>query len=329
MRFLGPVVEQLDRALVELSADHAINHRHALILVDNAVELLIHRYAVEAAEAPPWRKARLSWQQKQWARGQSFDDKLKVMELLGAMSADERAFARICHTYRNQLYHVGLRHEAIMQALARAYFLLACELFMRLQPRGMSFGKRDRESAIGKRIFGEKGMGGFDAIRQIGPDLAGACPSDPDLKTTLTREADRILDEMVEWLDFLVEGQRPHVTTKQKELREAQMWHDFGEAIAAHHEAREKAGLPRDNPRPCDVMTLPWKPRHATLPEQRWRQQIRDIAKAATDAGALQRYEAFRAKTVYLHGALRRSVGALEEEIERQIDAAREWRRGA
>lgn len=329
MRFLGPVVEQLDRALAELSADHAINHRHALILVDNAVELLIHRYGVEAADAPPWRKVQLSWQQKQWARGQNFDDKLKVMELLGVISADERGFASICHTYRNQLYHVGLGHEAIMQALARAYFRLACDLFTRLQPRGMSYGRRDRESAIVKRIFGEKGMGGFDAVRRIGPELAAACPHAPELHPTLSREADRLLDEMVEWLDFLVEGQRPHVTTKQKELREAQMWHDFGEAIAEHHEAREKAGLPRDNPRPCDVMTLPWKPRHATLPEQRWRQQIREIAKAPSDAGALQRYEAFRSKTAYLHSALRRSVAALEEEIDRQIDAARERRSGS
>lgn len=328
MRFLGPVVEQLDRALIELCADHAINHRLALILVDNAVELLIHRYGVDAAKAPPWRKVQLSWQHKQWAKGQNFDDKLKVMESLGVMSADERAFSAICHEYRNQLYHVGLNHEAIMQALARYYFLLACDLFTRLRPNGMSWGKRDRESAIGKRIFGGSGFGNLSDLDKIGPALAAQCPSEPELRDALTREAERALDEMVWGLNFMVEGQLPRVTTWQNELREAQMWYDFDDALTQHRDASDKAGLPPDNPRPCDIMVLPWKPRHAALPEQRWRQQIKEIGKAATDAEALKRYEAFRTKTAYLHGALMNAVGALEAEIDRQIDAVRERRCG-
>jgi hypothetical protein len=43
MRFATLVVEQLDRAATELAVAHPINARIALILVDNAAELIIHR----------------------------------------------------------------------------------------------------------------------------------------------------------------------------------------------------------------------------------------------------------------------------------------------
>ena len=42
MQELLTVVEQLDRASTELLTDHPINNRLALILIDNATELMLH-----------------------------------------------------------------------------------------------------------------------------------------------------------------------------------------------------------------------------------------------------------------------------------------------
>ena len=43
MRYVITIVEQLDRAAAELTTDHPINNRLALILIDNATELILHR----------------------------------------------------------------------------------------------------------------------------------------------------------------------------------------------------------------------------------------------------------------------------------------------
>lgn len=43
MRSATLIVEQVDRAATELAVDHPLNARIALILIDNAAELIIHR----------------------------------------------------------------------------------------------------------------------------------------------------------------------------------------------------------------------------------------------------------------------------------------------
>ena len=43
MRFILPLAEQLDRAAAELSAARPLSSRMALILIDNAFELMCHQ----------------------------------------------------------------------------------------------------------------------------------------------------------------------------------------------------------------------------------------------------------------------------------------------
>ena len=47
VRYILTIVEQLDRAARELATDHPINNRLALILVDNATELMLHRQCTD------------------------------------------------------------------------------------------------------------------------------------------------------------------------------------------------------------------------------------------------------------------------------------------
>ena len=43
MKFFSTIIEQLDKAIAEIAVDQPINSRLALILIDNATELLMHR----------------------------------------------------------------------------------------------------------------------------------------------------------------------------------------------------------------------------------------------------------------------------------------------
>src|SRR5262245_14126366 len=109
MRYVTTIVEQLDRAASELATDHPINSRLALILIDNATELILHRRCTDELEWDHIR-AKLSGLERRQARGQFLEGKLKVLEVLGDLKPEERQFVRVAHEYRNELYHIGLKH---------------------------------------------------------------------------------------------------------------------------------------------------------------------------------------------------------------------------
>jgi hypothetical protein len=56
MRYVMPIVEQLDRAAQELAIDHPINNRLALILIDNATELILHGRCTDQIEEDKERR---------------------------------------------------------------------------------------------------------------------------------------------------------------------------------------------------------------------------------------------------------------------------------
>ena len=117
MRFALTVVEQLDRAATELAVDNPINNRLALILIDNAAELLIHRQCVghvenhsvysrlskaheaisllkpeadESGFSEDIRQNLMTTGQLKGAKGNYFDPKLKVLKQMGDLSQSER-----------------------------------------------------------------------------------------------------------------------------------------------------------------------------------------------------------------------------------------------
>ena len=183
MRYVLTIVEQLDRAATELTTDHPINNRMALILIDNATELILHRQCSGRLESDRWMsrlsslrqsiaqhrssendlespedsdEPQLTLKQRAQAEGKSLDGKLKVLEHLGDIIGTERRFITIAHEYRNELYHVGLSHDHIIRAIAGYYFLLCCDLFVRMKGGGVFsrvFSSDDKYSEVAKRYF--------------------------------------------------------------------------------------------------------------------------------------------------------------------------------
>ena len=164
MRYVLTIVEQMDRAARELVTDHPINNRLALILVDNAMEVMLHRQCTDRLELdsmasglwkahetlihgesandhPPFsvdlKKDVMTHKQRSQAKGIFLDGKLKVLESMEDITSKERRFIAIAHGYRNELYHVGLTHDEIIRPLAAQYFLLSCDLFVRLGNKGI------------------------------------------------------------------------------------------------------------------------------------------------------------------------------------------------
>lgn len=150
MKYLTTCVEQLDRAGVELQADHPIGDRISLILTDNIVELMIHAECkavfslhqhdeVKDNQASPYGQGA-----KSRVLGQHFDEKLKFLRKEGRLSDSEASFIRISHSIRNTAYHAGQLDENFLHPLAWEYHELACSLFPRIGPAYFSSSGSDK-----------------------------------------------------------------------------------------------------------------------------------------------------------------------------------------
>ncbi|WP_244814125.1 hypothetical protein [Caballeronia sp. Lep1P3] len=145
MKTLTTYVEQLDRAAEEMRVGTDVGNRLALILVDNVIELMLHRYCesrfgwagMMASPDAPQRYSRAS---KARVLGNRFDEKVRFVRAENRLSEIEANFVGLCHKYRNEAYHVGLSRENILFPVAALYHELACELFLRLDTKTRSHG---------------------------------------------------------------------------------------------------------------------------------------------------------------------------------------------
>lgn len=128
MRFFEIVLEQLDLAAELLHSRNPTQSRLALILVDNAAEYALHRYAVDwlARYPVPYQLPVLERKKlhKKRARvlGQHIKPKIAFARLQNAITADQATFIREAHEFRNQAYHAGRTHDSIITELATTYF---------------------------------------------------------------------------------------------------------------------------------------------------------------------------------------------------------------
>lgn len=61
------------------------------------------------------------------AVGRSFEAKVKFARLEAKLSEEAARTINVLHEFRNEVYHVGLQHQAILPNLALFYFDVACE----------------------------------------------------------------------------------------------------------------------------------------------------------------------------------------------------------
>jgi len=177
MRFATLIVEQLDRATTELAVDHPLNARLALILVDNAVELIIPRRCERLVRADKKSVApTLTAAKRRAVLGRFFEEKIKFHEKAASLSVGERHFIAELHGHRNTLYHVGLKNNDIIRALAVGYLQLTCDLLVRFDDRSLGWPKDLVIAPALHRYFPEAARGlhfpGFDTAHVAGELLA-------------------------------------------------------------------------------------------------------------------------------------------------------------
>ena len=355
MRYILTIVEQLDRAAHELSTDHPINSRLALMLIDNATELVLHRQCTDRLESDDlWAGIHKATQaivrdhpeaaidddstvvllrpeQRSSIRGQHLNPKLHVLEEMGDLTGVERQFIATAHSYRNELYHVGLKHDPIIRAVAGQYFLLCCELFVRMGDLSFfkhSYSSSDEYTSVARRYLPTRdGEIDFSSVDNglLADKLRGALPDGlPDLSAVLADSAHKCILEVKRDFDFLVQ-ENPFELDTQKMLEVAQWQHDLAEAIQKEDLVGHwiDADYRESHARIAADLEVDWKQRYAAIPIESWTRRATAVGNETDPLKAMGRYRSLRKSMEYLEESIMSAAADLDQWIQMEIDKAR------
>ena len=358
MKYILTIVEQLDRAIGELAIDHPINNRLALILIDNATELILHRQCMGRLEldklnmnhlrmietilehgsqvTPPeladdLRNRVLTPKQRKSAKGKFLDDKLKVLEKVGDLSSSERRFIAIAHEYRGELYHVGLSHDDIIRAIAGCYFMLCCDLFVRMSNlgvMGVTISSDDVYSDVAKRYLPLRD-GRLDLFNveygTLADKLRSGLPDGlPQLSETLAASANSAIEEAVESFDFLISS-NPRGMDDGEMLEQAQWDQDLAKALEKYHVDDSLTGAEYREiyTKAKESIAEDWYPRQTSIPSERWLRRSMAVAREPDPLVAMALYQSLRNDMSYLEEAIQSEAYELDRWIENEIDRRR------
>lgn len=327
--FLASVIEQLDLALEHIQKGDVHNARFGLMLTDNALELVLHRHAKDKAQevkAAAWRREPYAHQRAlDKALGRNFRDKVSFARATGLVTERVGQTLAIMHDFRNEVYHVGLQHEAILPALSRFYFEVSCGLMMAYRPDYFSWGSAQVLPERAKKYFvGDRfSPGGRDDFSKGCTSLMEACGHvASNTVATLADHLDSVIEEQDTCIDVVAQG----VYVGQKTIRDeavigCQTW-----PLAFSEKGKEFARS-RGFTGSLGSLTK-WLGTNYPLdfksdPIQQWRQSAQKLRTETNAHAALHRYDSFMTKTAELREWILEAAAACEAEIDAAVERAR------
>ncbi|MBX5021158.1 hypothetical protein [Rhizobium lentis] len=333
LMFLASVLDQMDLALEHIQKGSVHDARFGLMLTDNAIELAMHELAKNKHS-----ELKTSWylrekyqhtKELEEAMGRVFEAKLKFAKLEGLLTDEQARTVALMHDFRNELYHVGLQHEAILPALSRFYFSTACAVLGAYPIRYFGYLVGIQLPERSKKYFTTRGD--YSPAEQ--DDFAKACQTmeaqcnhkKADTIRALADNMQQIVNEQDTNLDIVAEG----VYASQRQTRdqatvECQTW-----PLAFSEEGRKFAqakGFAIDERAPgllFQWLCANYPVRFKKDPIPSWERQVARLRSKGNPHVALENYAAFMEHTAQLREALDESAMAAEAEIDRLIDERR------
>lgn len=324
-QFLCDNIDQLDLALDQLAIKDRNFDRFAFMLIDNVVELTLHKFSQDKASANErWRSlGEEKYDAKVVARalGPNFDGKTKAAFKFGLIDEVTSESLLNLHSFRNTAYHQGLRHEGILHALAIFYFRIACKVLCAYEPGGFYWASTDKISHRALKYLGNTSSLGFlDEFRGAFQRLDWVAKSmGDDLVADLSKDMSSTIDAADENLDFLAgesDGGRDDAVV------DAQLWPCLGSG-AAEKFAKDK-GVSQVNKKVfIDWVreNYPWSVSVDPIPG--WKSRLDALRKESDNDKALKRYCDFMRQTEDIRSKITEAALQVDTYIQMQIDEAR------
>jgi len=233
------------------------------------------------------------------------------------------------HNVRNDVYHVGVRDDVVLPALARFYFHVATALLGRYEPPYFGWGSAQKMPQRAAKYFHRDGY--FPGRRE---DYAAACAA---LNARAAFQPLRLVQALADHMDEVVEqsdaaidmlSQVPKKITRDEAVTNTQAW-----SIAFKDEGKEflQAYVARTQTRPANTLDyIALLTREYPLvrrdPIPGWKTRAASLRREPNPHRALKMYRDFMTQTEDLRALLDEAHGYADNYVEEQIDRAREER---
>ncbi|HVV82901.1 MAG TPA: hypothetical protein VHE35_07460 [Kofleriaceae bacterium] len=333
MRFLFDCVEQLDLAVRQFEhEEHPTFARFALILVDNAVELLLYRYCEDELMMDDMmrrmRAERMSDTDRADARSQRVDAKLAFCQRRKVVSLDEAAVIRHAHALRNESYHAGVVREDVVRDIALTYYTIACDLLVRWPRYMTSWSSRDQVSPAVARHLTDAGssmLRSHDAVRaEAVASLRGARPAPKrTLAQALAASLVRRIERLTGGLEFIADCLDAEGEVGRA-LYEAQLYAFLrGPSSPLRVKAGGKRlGFREYHDRVAEIRAS-WTPRFRTSPFPRFLRRAQDLRRERSDSRAIAKYERLVDEMEVISTEVSDAVEYFDAKVQEGVDLAR------
>ena len=319
-------IEQMDLAAHQLAERNPSYARFALILTDNVVELIIHRVCShELSYDDMWvklGKPRFTPEQRRDAQGQRFDRKVKLCKAIGKITAEQSDAIQICHKYRNELYHAGLKYNDIIWDIAWFYHGIAADLLCDIFPDHSWYSGATVTSAVEKHA-GNGGRKVLSEMKEVAESLRQTKPQrQRTLPSALCESAVKRTDETAGSLEFLVTDD-PQNRPEAKTIEDLQFYDYIRSEEPLVKEIWGKVKTHKQRAAAVNFIREVWKPKYSSNPLPAFRVQAKKIGKKRKELDALKDFERYKADFAYFSGLVEEAAIALDQYIQHQIDVAR------
>jgi hypothetical protein len=329
MDHLTTCIEQLDLAAQQLQHDNAAYRRFALILTDNIIELMCydrceHEFRFEDllrghGKCPRGKKAEVL--------GSDFKGRLRFLQSIGLLTADQQTLAAYAHDYRNESYHTGIVHDDIMHALAWHYHRFACDMFVALR-HGYVYGHTENTSPAWAKNGGSSELywGEEGAYKRVAAALGASRPlPEPALPDALATSICSRLTTIQEAINYLV-SDSPKQMTEMEVIRDIQYWDAYGKHFTGQTIDPTDTAAVEAARKFVQYLENEWTPKYARSPIPGWVRRAERLRQTQNVANALQNFASLRREIEPFGEMAFSSANTLGAYVDEQIDRAKEDR---
>lgn len=327
------IYEQVEEAKRFLLSGSLLHLRLALILLDNAAELMMYRelqykFAWYDQWRPVCKSALDEWlraglgpkytEEERKAAEREFEPKARILSLrLGRITRDERQILSACHKFRCEAFHRGHLRAEIMLPVCRLLYLTVAGLTAKLPFKSYAIpgGTLSADNAAFLERFGLKGslpLSGKEALGQLHQKLVDGIALDAG-KFAATLSADLVerIDNTLEGLAYVGEaGDQAEIDHR---LQYAQFWREEGAEIG-RKEMREPA-----IGNAFKAWQASGRARFTLAKIDRWRRAALAIARYTNPASVLAHYWGVDKRFTPLEDDVSEAVFQYDEDINMRV----------
>ncbi|MEY9562255.1 hypothetical protein [Sinorhizobium fredii] len=329
LKFLADVLDQMDLALEHIDRGSVHDARFGLMLTDNAVELVLHQIAKDQqSRLKAYRHLEEKFEHRkelEEALGRSFEAKLKYARIEGQVTDEQSRTITIMHSFRNDLYHLGMRYESILPDLSRFYFSTACGFLGGFKISWFGYSSDTVLPDRAKKFFPQSGKhfeARLDAFPKACKTLNEACSHNK--ATTIGSLADhmqRAVNECSTCLDIIADGIGQQRTRDEVTI-DGQTW-SLAFTTAGNEFAAKKGYQGKTIFELTDWLAKNYPLRFKRDPVPGWERQVKRLRSTGNPHVALEKYHSFMSYTASFRETLYEGATQVEDEINRQIDMRR------